>query len=123
MSLPSKHRHALSNSLGGEGQTQGWRLKWLGSGKWYRFYRSAPNVITVASNVAEAKLKIGKAFRLIRVEWSFNDTTAKDMDVTVTHPEMNQLSNPTKIIHLDDDTNANGYKSFGTNMSLRTAQN
>lgn len=82
-------------------------------GKHYRFFRKAPDKLTVASNVAECKLRIGKAFRLIRIEWSFNDATSKDFAISVIHPEMNQLSNPTQLLNLNDDINQNGYKVFG----------
>lgn len=112
MSNIRKHTHVLALSIGGEGQTQGWRSKWLEKNH-FRFYRTDPDYVTLSGAADVIKLTIGKAFRLTRIEWSFDDTTAKDMTVHVEHPEMNQLSYPAKIINLNDDVNTNGYRTFG----------
>uniref|UniRef100_A0A6M3LF54 Uncharacterized protein n=1 Tax=viral metagenome TaxID=1070528 RepID=A0A6M3LF54_9ZZZZ len=111
----TKHSHRLSLSIGGEGQTQGWRSKWLkdDNGRLFRFYRKDPEYVTLSGSADVIKLTIGKAFRLIRIEWSFNDATAKDFKIEVTHPEMAQLGYPTKLLNLDDDINTDGYKLFG----------
>lgn len=108
-----KEIHSLVFAEGGEGRLpEGWTIRWIGKNL-YRLYLESPDKVTLSGSADVKRLTISKGFRLIRIEWSFNDATSKDFKIEVEHPHMNQLDNPTMILNLTGDVNKNGYKTYG----------